>query len=432
MNQYRFKSVVVCLTLLASMPTLAHRAHADGVIRDGLGAISIGRGGTNIGHSDNVAIVLENPAGMVNIASEKMGGIGVELLRTDIDYSDPMNNTSAEVQVYPVGQVGYVKRDPMGLWAVGFGVFAPAGFGAEWNVNHAVFGPQRQKSFGALIKILPGFSVRMTEKLSVGAGLGVAVSRTELSGPFHLQSGPPPLPGAPTLLDMEATGAALAWNVGLQYQLSDKTTLGLSYVGETDVEHSGDATATVPIPGFGLQTGDFDADVNLAWPRSLGIGLVHSPCCHHRFSVDAIWYDWSSAFDDVELTLSNPSNPIFLGVLGNSFTDLFPLRWRDSVSVRTGYEHFFGNDKVLRTGYVYHRNPIPDATLTNYIPAILEHAFSVGYGQKVCGWNVDLAYQFSWGASRSVGTSAILGGDFDNSSVDAEAHWFAINVQHRH
>ena len=41
--------------------------HADGVVRDSIGAISSGRGGANIGYADNGAILNSNPAAMTNI-----------------------------------------------------------------------------------------------------------------------------------------------------------------------------------------------------------------------------------------------------------------------------------------------------------------------------------------------------------------------------
>jgi len=48
--------------------------------------------------------------------------------------------------------------------------------------------------------------------------------------------------------------------------------------------------------------------------------------------------------------------------------------------VRLGYEFFATESCVARAGYVYNVNQIPDGTLTPYLPATLEHAFSTGLG----------------------------------------------------
>jgi hypothetical protein len=50
----RFTLSVLCV---AAMLMTGGIASADGLMRDGLGAVSGGRGGTNIGHFDNGAIL---------------------------------------------------------------------------------------------------------------------------------------------------------------------------------------------------------------------------------------------------------------------------------------------------------------------------------------------------------------------------------------
>lgn len=86
------------------------------------------------------------------------------------------------------------------------------------------------------------------------------------------------------------------------------------------------------------------------------------------------------------MLLSNPSNPVFKAVLGNSFPEQFPMRWHDSVAVRLGLQHQLNERHILRTGYVYHPNVIPDATLTPFIQAVVEHSLSCGYGWRTSNY----------------------------------------------
>jgi len=155
---------------------------------------------------------------------------------------------------------------------------------------------------------------------------------------------------------------------------------------------------------------------------------MHWLNCRHRISTDVMWYDWSHAYDQLDIKLHNSSNPLFPALLGPTISDSFALRWRDSVSVRVGYEWFTTNDSVFRAGYVYNSRNLPSATLTPLIPATLEHSFSMGYGWKWNNWQWNFAYQFSFGPVRNVGTSEIVGGDFDNSSIKSQAHWITIGV----
>jgi long-chain fatty acid transport protein len=115
-------------------------------------------------------------------------------------------------------------------------------------------------------------------------------------------------------------------------------------------------------------------------------------------------------------------------VLGTEFRDVFPMAWRDSVSYRFGYEWSPSECFTARAGYVYHRSPVNASTLNPYLDGVLEHALSGGISHYMCGSWINLAYQYSWSPVRSVGTSAIVGGDFDNSSLKANAHWIGVSV----
>jgi long-chain fatty acid transport protein len=417
--------LVALLAAWGLMTLTAGVGLADGVIRDGLGAISIGRGGTNIAHSDNGEILLDNPSAMVNIEGERLFELSADMLMCDLHYTQPPDDNAFSL-FRPTGlpQLCLIRRSPDGQRAIGLGVFAPAGFGAEFDLTNPILGTHRYRSFGALAKILPGGAYRLTDRLSVGATLGVAVSYIELEGPVFLQTGL--LCGAPSLLDLRATGAAPTWSTGLQYQFSDSTVLGVTYTSESRFRLNGRASADVFAMGPTPIHSDFEADVNLAWPRSVGVGINHRLCPHRRISADVIWYDWHHAFDDIGLRLANPSNPVCAALA--PIHDRFPLDWRDSVSVRLGYEYFVTPDWVWRAGYVFHPNPVPDGTLTPYIPAILEHAFSIGHGRRWRQWNIDLAYQFSFGPAQHVTTSDFVGGDFDNSKVEARAHWISLSL----
>ncbi len=400
---------------------------ADGVIRDGVGARPSGRGATNVAFTDNGQILLDNPAAMARISGTQLDEVGADILFTDLRYQDAQNGyTEAVDNPFPAGQIALIRRDADRGIAYGLGMFAPAGFSSEYTLNGpaALPGPRHYKSIGALARILPGAAVQVTDRLSVGGTLGVAVSHLELEGPYFLQS-PGPLQGTPTILDLQGTGAALAWSVGMQFALSDATTLGVTYQNQTKFDLDG--STRVEVPGLGRTR--FDSELNVKWPRSLTTGVRHELCGCRTIGLDLVWFDWSSAFDATILRLRDPVSPVYQAVVGNLYKDRFPLDWRDSLSVRFGMEQDLREGQSVRVGYVYHRNPIPDRTLTTFIQATLEHAFTVGYGWKMDGYDVDVAYQFSFSPDRHVGSSALAGGDFSNSQVGTQVHWLFLSLR---
>ena len=202
--------------------------------------------------------------------------------------------------------------------------------------------------------------------------------------------------------------------------------LGMVYTSETRFRLDG--SLNVDISGLGPSpvSSGFDAGVDLVWPRSAGIGILHALGDRQRLSADVLWYNWSHAFDRLDLRLTNATNPA-LGAFGPEITDSFPLNWKNSVSVWVGYEFFLTEADIPRAGYIYNSRVVPSTTLTPYIPGILDHTFSVGYGKRIGHCHFDLAYQFAFGPERHVGVSEIVGGDFNFSEIKAQAHWLFLS-----
>ncbi|HEV8071267.1 MAG TPA: outer membrane protein transport protein [Planctomycetaceae bacterium] len=420
----------VCLVALVVSALSAKATRADGVIHDSVEAISDGRGGTNIAFSDNGGVLLANPAGILNGDGCGLFEVGGDTLITDLHYSNPINpDTAAHIRPLELPMVSYFQKSENGNWAWGFGVFAPAGFAAGWDLNNPVLGNQSYKSFGSLVKFLPGLAWRPTDRLSIGATFGLAYSYEELETPFFIQQGP--AAGAPTLIKLVGDGVTYTWSVGAQYKLTDTTMLGAAFTSEDRFSLDGHMDAQV----FGLGPGPvgthYESSAKLNWPATVGIGIKQDLTSRQRVSLDVVWVDWADAFRNVGLELSGSSNPIFTGLLGPAISQSIPLNWWDSVSVRTGYEWFYSDASVLRLGYTYNSVTIPSSTLTPWIPGILEHTFAIGWGTRFeNNWRLDLAYQFSFGPERSEGTSAIVGGDFSNSTFDAQVHWISVALTH--
>jgi long-chain fatty acid transport protein len=407
MSIHWLRVVAVCAYLL-----VASVAWADGVMLEGVSPRALSRGGTNLGHADNGGIIHDNPGALVNIDGCGLFEIGADALICDFGYSDPFNVDARSSGFTPLPQVSLIRRSEDGIWAYGLGFFTPAGFSEGYDVNGPVplVGPRRYESFGALMKVLPALSCRLTDRLSIGATCGLGISHAELEGPYFLQG--PSLPGVPTLMDARGTGVAPVYSFGAQYLLSDTTTLGLTYISASSFQLEGNTD--VFIPGFGTFT--YDSILKVMWPESVAGGVRHELSPYSRVSCDLVWYHWSEAFDEFSMTLTNPLNPIPV------VQENLPLNWRDTLSVKLGYEYDLEIGGTVRAGYVYHRNPIPDATLTPWIQATLEHAVSLGYGFQVGGWEIDTGYMYCWGADRTVTTSGLIGGAFNNSTHEAQVH----------
>lgn len=407
--------------------TLASAAFADGLIRDGLGAISGGRGGTNIGFADNGAVLYDNPGSLVNVAGNGLADIDVDTIIPQIHYTDSKpNDVQSAVRPVPAPELAYIQRSKDRQWAWGIGAFAPAGFGASYQFQNSFAGPQKYQSFDGVGNCLFALSTRITDKLSIGGSVGFALNYLDIQGPLFLQSGA--VRGAPTIVNLQNTGVAPVGSVGLQYLLTSKTTLGLTYISESKFKMGGNMDAfafgVAPFPIYSK----FEATTNLVWPRSLGVGLSHRFNRRHTVGVDVIWYDWSNAFNNVNVNLTNPTNPLVAALVGPANVQVLPLHWRDTVSMRLGYQWSPDTINIFRAGYVYHSSPAATATLSPYTDGLLTNTFTAGYSRRINRIYLNAAYQFMFGPTRAVDISSLAGGDFSHSTLHTQAHAAMLGV----
>ena len=406
--------VAVCALL-----TISRAAWGDGVELNGVSPRSISRGGTNQGFADNAGIIFDNPAAMVNIDGCSMVDIGIDTVIISDHFQDATRNNYSTTGT-PLPQLGLIRKTDDGVFAYGLGIFTPAGFSQQFKM----LGPfpfddslHKYESWACLVKILPAVACRVTDELSIGATLGVGVSYGQFEGPYFLQ-GAGPFTGIPTLIKTHGWGADLVWSVGMQYELTDTTTLGATYQSSAPFTLGGSTRVTVP----GIGTSQYDSNLHVEWPQSVAAGVRQQLGCCRVIAADVVWFDWASAFDQVVLGLHGANNPFFPPTL----VDHFPLDWRDSVSLRLGYEQQIGSGVTFRLGYIYHPDPIPNDTLTPWIQGFLEDALTVGFGWKWGDWDVDLGYVHMFAPREHVANSKFAP-DFVGSTQDAMADAIVVD-----
>ncbi len=404
---------------------------ASSLSRDGLGPIPTGRGGANQAFADNAEMILDNPASMVNVDGDGLIELGVATAISTSHYSDSYgNDVNAKVRPQPGPVLGITRKTPSGQWAFGVGLFAPSAFGASYGaLNNPTFGPSLSSSKGALVKLVPAMAYRATDRLALGLSLGVGLSYAAFNGPAFLQSGS--LAGTPALLDTRGTGVAPVGAFGMQYKLTENTRIGATYTSQSTFWMHGATNATLFDGSFIASR--FDSKIHLRWPRSVAIGIKHDLCPHRRIAVDMVWTDWAHAFSDINLVLYDPSNPAIRAALATAGGSLpvnqdVPLRWTDTVAFRLGYEADLSDVDVLRLGYDYQPSPAPDSTFNPFLGGVRQHVFSIGFSRKLRRVIFNAAYQYSHGHPRHVGTSSLIGGQFNGSTYRANAHFATMSL----
>lgn len=418
------------LFVLAFTPSV----YTNGIVRDSLGAVSSGRGGTNVSHSDNLSILHDNPAGMTWFLSGLRFEFSGDFLHRTVEYRDLDDGDDANDRIFVLPQISIAGKVPNSPLTLGLITTMPGGYGAEYDLIHTTngtfsFGKQEYLSEGNLIKILPTVGIKLNDYLSVGVGVGLGLSQAKFNLPYTFQTGA--FAGQPGILDVKSKGLGVTWNIGVQIRPTERLKVGLSYISQTKTDQEGDFGVDItgtPLSGLVTDpTATYDLDFRLRWPRSTHLGISYD-LDWGRISIDGSWYNWQNAFDEFHLNLSNGDNAQFNGLAGANPRDVLPLRWRDSISLKFGYEHFFSSSSTLRLGYIFNLNSIPDDTLIPLFPGTLEHSFTLGYGHDFGNADLNVAYQYAFGREREVGASSLAGSDFSTSTLNAEAHWFMITL----
>jgi long-chain fatty acid transport protein len=403
-------------------------ARGDGFLRDGLGPVPAARGATNVAHADNGSVLLDNPAALANIQGSALVDLHLGQYLFAFRYADPENvDADGTGTLLPIADLAVLARpEASERLGYGFGVFVPAGFGADYDLGTSpAFGPGRHgyHSFAAFVKLVGGIAWRLTDRLSVGAHAGVAGAYVSLRVPYWVQTGA--LAGAPVRASVHGVGFAPAWAVGAQWTLTPGTVVGASYSAPNDFATSVGGHARIAL---GAVRDTYDASVELGLPRAVTAGLRHDARTWVRLSADVTWRDWSDAFDRVRFDLTRGR-----GTFGvTSVSDQLDLAWRDTWTVALGGELFPARQPaVLRFGYTHHPSPAPDASLTPVIPVTLEHVVAAGLGWRFGATQLDVSYQHTFGPTRRVERSRLVGSDFADSSLQVGGHAWFVGLMHR-
>lgn len=418
---------------------------ANGVARTGHGARSMSVGGASVAKPDSaLEAVAVNPAGFRE-GQVEIGGFGALATGSFSNAANQAGGVDGLLGVAPEVAISI----PLGASpvSVGLGVVPVAAAGLDWDLTDAAggldggtsYGVQRHRAEFLAIRTVAGASVAVGESLVLGAAVGATYNRNVLEAPYVFQSHPV-LRGFKTLLDLETDGWAAQGLLGAVYRPCSGVQLGLSYQTAASFETTGSAAGNAGVQlanlggAFAGVRPDFryDAQVDTRLPQTVAAGISWQATDRLRVVGQVDWLDWSDSFERLDIRLRNGNNADLNAFLGSTgIDDSVPLDWEDRFVYRVGAEFAVTEAWALRAGYAYGESPIPSATLTPMSAAILEHTLSAGAEWRGERWGVALAYQYQFGPERRVGTSGLSAGEFSGSSVDVEAHVFALTTSFR-
>jgi long-chain fatty acid transport protein len=343
--------------------------------------------GTMVARADDPSAIFYNPAGLVQLSGfQVMGGASFIIPRTEIvtlagGFS---NNTFAESQTHIVPHFFTTYKLTDRVW-LGLGLNSPFGLGIKYNDNW----PGRFNLIKADIQTLninPTVAVKITDYLSVGAGLDIMYFNFDL-----MRDLPLPLIG-PQTLHLAGDTWGLGFNLGVLLKPREDLSIGVSYRSQIRQQLSGPAQFQ---PYYPLNTG---ASGGITLPDMIFAGIMVRPV--EKMSVEAgvIWTRWS-LFQNFNVKFDNA-----LGLLSERKS------WHNTWRGQVGVEYRALPWLDVRGGYSLENEPMPDQYVDYLVPTSnLRHNFSCGTGFRWRAMTIDLAYTLVYLPDHYVNSSVATG-----------------------
>lgn len=397
---HRFNRLAACLAL-AGCTSFAHAAGFALIEQNvsGLGNAYAGQAAV----AADASTIFFNPAGMTYLPDRQVVMAG-HLIKPQAEFNGGGSPTIPGVNdggnggdaggLALVPNAYYAMRLGSGLH-VGVGMNAPFGLATEYDRTW-VGSTQAIKSEVKTINLNPSIAYKVSDSLSVGAGLNIQWVEATLTNRQPLGAPPAPVP----LLKIKGDDYGWGYNLGVLWQATPATRIGLSYRSEVDYTLDGTASTSDPV----VFNGPVTADVTL--PDSASLSLFHKLSPRWDLLADVTWTGWSD-FDDLPIK----------GTVNKTTIE----NWENILRYSLGATWHMSDKLSLRGGVAYDEAPVSDVYRTPRIPDGARTWIALGGQYRLSKQGVlDLGYAHLFVNDpdlQSIDNGTTLNGEYD-SQVD--------------
>lgn len=387
--------------------------------------------------AEDASTIFFNPAGLTRLSGKSFQNAAYLIAPT----ANFDNQGSAILTGAPLlggeggdGGINIVMGNYYAAWSlsdevkVGIGIGVPFGLGTHYDEDW-VGRYQAIESRLTTININPTIAARLTKTLSVGAGINLQYADVLLSNAidFGLIGGAAGLPLRPQSADgtVEIQGEDWSWgyNLGVLYEPSQNTRIGLAYRSAVTHKIEGDADFEVPTVAAALtQTGQFidtGASAPLKLPDTLSLSAYHQISRQWGIMGDISWTNWSR-FDELQIDFDNPLQA----------DRRQPQNWKDTVRLGVGMNYAMNDKLTLRTGIAYDPSPVKDEFRTARVPDNDRVWLAVGASYQASpSLSIDIGYAHLFvdkaPINQSSATEGTLRGTYNNNVdiIGVQVNW---------
>jgi long-chain fatty acid transport protein len=354
MNRTNAATLAVTAVLVSFAGTSTAGGFAIGV-QSGSATGNAVAGGAAV--AEDASVIWSNPAGMTHLKQSRQVTTALHVLKPSFKFENTGSTGAfAAPGTGEGGDGGDWAYVPTGFFTMpinndlrfGLGLTAP--FGLTTHYEQGWRGQLTAlKSKILSVNVNPALAYRVSDVVSIGAGLNVQMLRAKLSS----FSG-----AALRNVELDADDVGYGFNLGITVQPNQNTRIGASYRSQIKYSLEGDARATGPAAAF------FNGDVrgDLKVPDSASLSVFHE-LGNWEFMADATWTGW----DTLQQLVVTRSTPAPLGAAGSTLTTL-PFDWKNTWRFGVGANYKLNDQIKLRGGVARDNTPTNDRTRTPRLP----------------------------------------------------------------
>lgn len=310
--------------------------------------------------ADDASVAWSNPAGMSLLPAGKHVTGVLHILRPSFKFQ---NNGSTGAFAAPGtgdgGDGGDLAFVPNGFFSMDLsprlhlGLALNVPFGLKTNYDAGWRGRLTAlKSEIKTININPSVAFKVTDTVSIGAGVSVQKLDAELSGSTGTTAG--------GILTLDADDVGYGFNVGMMFQAAPNTRMGATY--RSSIKYDLDGTANFSGTAGALLGSGVRADLRVPESVSISFFTVVNPAW--ELMGDATWTRWSR-LQQIVVTRTSATGA---GAAAGSTLTTLPFEWDNVWRFGIGANYRMNERTKLRFGLALDTTPTKDATRTPRLP----------------------------------------------------------------
>ncbi|ANO34857.1 hypothetical protein A6E01_16845 [Vibrio breoganii] len=360
--RFRCNHISIAIGLAVASST----ASASGIFLAEASYANMGTGGAGDGvYTGNAAAIWTNPA-TLSFMDEERHTINATVLNLDMEYEDSGNREGADSnKTMPV--ISYFSNHHINdQWAYGIAFSSRGGAALDYGYEWA---GANQLTDVALItyQFNPSVAYRINDDVSIAAGVQLDYALINANT---------------KAIELETSDSfAFGYNLGLMFDVSEKTKLGISYRSQLEHEFSGTSNLYTD---RGMLTGTYGAP--LITPATVDISASHKINNNVTLMTSIQWHDWSKWQNTI----------VDLNYGGSGTAYEIPRGFEDVWHFGFGGEYKLRNNWKLKAGYSYETSPLDDSsTQSPDLPVGEQHRYSIGFSKTWDKNTLDIYYQYA-------------------------------------